>query len=188
MSPAASAKARERVERVVAAAEALFVANGLRGTTMEAIAKAAGVAKPTLYSYYPDKEAVFAAVIAAVVERMKAVADVEFNGDGPPDTRIARGLTAKYEAVRELLQGSPHALELMGSKHHHAKAEFADLNRWLVERLSGILVAAGWNDGIATERARLLIACGEGIHDRAMDMEELSRQMDFVTRRLLAET
>ena len=36
--------------------------DGLRGTTMEAIARQAGIAKATLYAQYPDKEAVFVGI------------------------------------------------------------------------------------------------------------------------------
>ena len=54
-----------RKEGILDAAQALVLKHGLRGTSMEAIARQAGVAKPTLYASYPDKPAVFAALLAA---------------------------------------------------------------------------------------------------------------------------
>jgi AcrR family transcriptional regulator len=57
-------------ERVRAEARRLFTERGYERTTMDAIAAAARVSKQTLYSYYPDKAALFIAVIrSASVER-----------------------------------------------------------------------------------------------------------------------
>jgi TetR/AcrR family transcriptional repressor of mexJK operon len=60
--------------RLREAAVAAFIASGFDGTTMEAVANAAGVTKRTLYAKYPDKQALFAAVIP------RALADMPFRG------------------------------------------------------------------------------------------------------------
>jgi TetR/AcrR family transcriptional repressor of mexJK operon len=51
-----------------------FVDNGFEGTTMEAVAAAAGITRRTLYAKYADKQALFAAVIP------QALADMPFLG------------------------------------------------------------------------------------------------------------
>jgi TetR/AcrR family transcriptional regulator, mexJK operon transcriptional repressor len=51
-----------------------FVDNGFEGTTMEAVAVAAGISKRTLYAKYADKHSLFAAVIP------QALADMPFIG------------------------------------------------------------------------------------------------------------
>ncbi len=68
----AEAAAIER--RLREAAVEAFVANGFDGTTMEAVASAAGVTKRTLYARFADKQALFAAVIP------EALADMPFRG------------------------------------------------------------------------------------------------------------
>lgn len=50
--------ARERA--LLDAALQCFAANGYSGTTMDQVAEAAGLTKPTLYQYFPSKEALFA--------------------------------------------------------------------------------------------------------------------------------
>lgn len=50
-------------ERILDAAAELMLAQGFDGTSMEAVATAAGVAKRTLYSRFPDKSVLFAEVI-----------------------------------------------------------------------------------------------------------------------------
>lgn len=60
--------------RLREAAIEAFVDNGFDGTTMEAVAAAAGITKRTLYAKYADKQALFAAVIP------QALADMPFLG------------------------------------------------------------------------------------------------------------
>ena len=49
---------------ILAAARALLLARGPRALTMEAVARAAGVSKPTLYSRYPGRRELLLAVVS----------------------------------------------------------------------------------------------------------------------------
>jgi AcrR family transcriptional regulator len=64
------------------------VDNGFDGTTMEAVAAAAGITKRTLYAKYADKQALFAATIP------QALADMPFRGVAieVPDADLATSL------------------------------------------------------------------------------------------------
>ena len=55
-------------ERVLQAADRLWGDRGVRGASLEDIARAAAVTKPTVYYYFPDKSALFTAVICSVLE------------------------------------------------------------------------------------------------------------------------
>src|SRR5919108_5617565 len=48
---------------VLDAAFDLFLAHGYEGTSMDAIARAAGVTKPVVYACYPSKEELFKALL-----------------------------------------------------------------------------------------------------------------------------
>lgn len=50
---------------ILEAAKHAFIAHGYGGASMEAIAEAAPVSKPTLYTYFKGKQELFAAVIAS---------------------------------------------------------------------------------------------------------------------------
>jgi TetR/AcrR family transcriptional regulator, mexJK operon transcriptional repressor len=54
--------------RLVDAAETVFLDHGFARTTMDAIAKAGGVTRKTLYARYANKEKIFAAVIARLLD------------------------------------------------------------------------------------------------------------------------
>ena len=63
------AEAKKLHQKLRKAAVATFVKYGYDGTTMEAIARAAGITRRTLYARYPDKRAVFADVIPWALTR-----------------------------------------------------------------------------------------------------------------------
>ncbi len=57
--------------RIIAAATELFLAQGYGATSIEAVARRAGISKRTFYHRFPDKAALFGAVIRGVVERLR---------------------------------------------------------------------------------------------------------------------
>jgi AcrR family transcriptional regulator len=84
----------ERRARIVDAARHLILRQGLRATTMEAIAREAKIAKPTLYGYFPDKEAVFSAIIQALGDELLAAFKAALAGEGDVASRIGAALAA----------------------------------------------------------------------------------------------
>jgi AcrR family transcriptional regulator len=59
------------METVTRAARALFLDQGFSATSMDAIARTAGVSKATVYAYFPNKEALFASLIMAECEGLE---------------------------------------------------------------------------------------------------------------------
>lgn len=53
-----------RVDDIVAAAAKLFGERGFEGTSMNAIAKAAGITIGSIYQYFPSRDAILDAVAA----------------------------------------------------------------------------------------------------------------------------
>lgn len=84
------ADAEQLAERIVDAATELFFALGYGATTIEAVARRAGVSKRTLYHRFEDKSALFAAVVHRTIERLRP----------PPDVPLLRG-----ESLPEILRG-----------------------------------------------------------------------------------
>src|SRR5215475_4527475 len=67
---------------VLKAALRLFLEQGFGATSMDAIARAAGVSKATLYAHVKSKEELFAAITASCAERlMSANPDFEHVAD-----------------------------------------------------------------------------------------------------------
>jgi TetR/AcrR family transcriptional regulator, mexJK operon transcriptional repressor len=75
------ARAAQIERHLLDAATKLFLADGYGVTSMEAIARHAGIAKRTLYLRYRDKAALFNAVVRHVIERLRpAGTDELFKG------------------------------------------------------------------------------------------------------------
>lgn len=55
-------------ERVLRAADRLWGERGVHGASLDDIARGASVTKPTVYYYFPDKSALFTAVVCSVLE------------------------------------------------------------------------------------------------------------------------
>jgi TetR/AcrR family transcriptional repressor of mexJK operon len=73
----------EKRAAILEAAKSLFLANGFEGTSMDAIAAAAGVSKLTVYSHFTDKETLFFAAIRARCEEQMPAALFDVVPNGP---------------------------------------------------------------------------------------------------------
>ena len=63
----------DREKRFLAAALKVFAEQGYSGTTMDMVAAEAGLSKPTLYQYFPSKEALFSAMMSGERDHMLEV-------------------------------------------------------------------------------------------------------------------
>ena len=69
--------------RILAAARDAFSENGFNGTTVDGIARRAGVNKATLYYQIGDKETLYAKVIGSVIEETVDSIVRDLNRPGP---------------------------------------------------------------------------------------------------------
>lgn len=63
------AAAGEKSEKILQGAMQEFLAHGYAGTSMDKVAKAGGVSKATVYSYFQDKEGLFAALVQRLARK-----------------------------------------------------------------------------------------------------------------------
>ncbi|MBK6660346.1 MAG: TetR/AcrR family transcriptional regulator [Proteobacteria bacterium] len=69
-------------DAILEAASRMFLAEGYSAVSMDAIAVAAPVSKPTLYNYFPGKQALFSAVVERDCERLALAVDSAVTDDG----------------------------------------------------------------------------------------------------------
>jgi AcrR family transcriptional regulator len=94
------AEAKKLHQNLRKAAVATFVKHGYDGTSMDAIAKAAGITRRTLYARYPDKRAVFLDVIPwALTRRTERDATHELDGDDLRGALVAVGRAGLARAI-----------------------------------------------------------------------------------------
>jgi AcrR family transcriptional regulator len=100
---AAPLSPERRRPMVLDAALRVYLEQGYRGASMEAIAEAAGVTKPVLYDSFASKRELFAALEAREESRLlDALATSLPSGVdlADPERAIAQGFTAFFAAVR----------------------------------------------------------------------------------------
>ncbi len=100
-SPAASGeeKADPYVERILAAADEQLLEFGLKRTSLDRIAAAAGVSRGTLFSRFPNRDALLAAVAVRDVRRWLAELDAEIADCETPEERLIAGIVAGAHCI-----------------------------------------------------------------------------------------
>ena len=81
--------AGEVESRILDAAQRVFLEKGYPGTSMDEIAELAPASKPTIYSYFPGKETLFAAVVDRVINSLTG-----FEGYAPGGRTVQDKLTS----------------------------------------------------------------------------------------------
>lgn len=102
-------------ERIIEEATKLFSLYGFRRTSVDAIAAAAEIAKPTLYTHFRDKDDIFIHVVYGVLTKIKLGAKAAAEANGTIADRLAGMLSAKFTFLFQLIDTSPHAAELLSS-------------------------------------------------------------------------
>ncbi|UKJ62593.1 TetR/AcrR family transcriptional regulator [Cellulosimicrobium cellulans] len=137
-------------DRLLDAAEALFVEHGIAATGVDAVLRRAEVSPATLYAHFPGKDHLVAAYLGRRHERWRAAWDAALDRCG--DDADARAL-----AVFDALDGFPTAMSTRGCAFLAAAIEVTDPEhpayRWLAadtrlltERLRDLAAATGATD------------------------------------------
>ena len=178
----ADPRASEKRRRIVEAAWRLALRSGLRGATMEALAREAGVAKGTLYAHFPDKDAVFDGVVADLLVGLAAAFDRGMQSDGVIAERIGAALAGKYGVIARAIEGSPHAGEILDA-HHRFAPRVAAFDRRMESEVAAALAKAAVDDPAAL--ARIVIGAAGGVARALPGVEASERAIRLVCRRLI---
>jgi len=130
-----------RRDRVIAAAIDQFTSHGVRRTSIETIALAAGIAKGSVYLEFADKPALFRAAAGALIDDIvaEATAACELR---PLRKRVVEILAAKFWRIYDLVHARPHARELIEARDELAADLFRAADARYAELLTGALTAA----------------------------------------------
>jgi AcrR family transcriptional regulator len=121
-----------RAEAMLAAAAALFAERGFEGTSLNAIAKAAGVTIASIYQYFPNRQAIIDAVAEFYLAAFRAEQrdSIELARDLSLSDLIRLGVTklfdfhTKYGGVKAFLDADPRRAPSIQTIHEEV-ANFA---------------------------------------------------------------
>ena len=142
-------------QAILTSAWQAFATYGFRKTSMDDIAKGAGVSRPALYQHYRNKEDIFRSLVQHYYDEVTVLVEAELEKEGGVATLLTQALQQQGEKIAELLE-SPHGMELMDAGTTTA----ADIVEAGEKRLQGIY--ADWLDReVARGRAKLTGPSGD---------------------------
>lgn len=160
-----SARGKKRL-RILEAATALFVDHGYRKTGIDDIARAAGIAKGTVYLYFATKTELLIAAIAREKQRLFALLDgIDDPGLGPRDRlrqwiRASILMVAGSPLLTRAVAGDP---DIVAALIEGAPARYAAANADFGEFIGHLLDAAAQPQRWTADDRRARIAVIEAL-------------------------
>lgn len=173
-----------RRDAIVAAATGVFLRYGYRKTSMDDVARAAGISRQGLYLHFPNKEELFKEGILRLAARGRvAVREALARADLAVEDR----LLGAFIALKSQDDGSDmpleHVAELMATAARLVGPAIRELDQALVDELARTLqssgVAALWKETGFTARqlAEHLQAASHGIKQQARTTADYKARM-----------
>ena len=100
-------------DAVLDAARRQFLAEGLRRTSVESIAREAGVSRPTIYAHFADKAEIFRTIVTELHDEQFAAMQAAAAAPGTLHERLVAVLSARFTPFVALTSSSPHGAELL---------------------------------------------------------------------------
>jgi AcrR family transcriptional regulator len=172
---------------ILDAARAVFLRYGFKKTSMDDLARAAGLSRQGLYLHYRTKEELFRAAVQHLIEATRAAGKAALAGDDDIEAR----LLAAFEAVHGLSIGQfapEHMAELLATTLQIVGPVYAEYEAGFVadvaRALRGAGVAARWKDvGVsAQDLAEHLHDASYGIKHRVATPAEYRDHMRVAVR------
>lgn len=153
---------------------------------MEAIAQEAQLAKATAYAAFPNKQAVFVAVVEDVITALHRAADEAAATAPTPLRAIEEAVLAKFLQLHALVHTSPESAELLAASNQLSAEVVQRGHQAWIDSLTERLVQAGLGDRrSARPLAEVIDGAAEGVIARASSADEAHRRMQLLLSRLL---
>ncbi|RZS95390.1 TetR/AcrR family transcriptional regulator [Cecembia calidifontis] len=160
------------VQDIINGAKKLMQQYGLKKTTMEDIAKAAGKSKSTLYYYFKDKEEIFDRVINLEIDEFFQTVKITVNKQADAISMLKAYIVTKVKTLRDKTNLYSFAIE--NDLQGRINKEFTNLrNRYDNEerKLIGSILTKGVESKLFTNEitpeidtlSELLVSCIRGV-------------------------
>jgi AcrR family transcriptional regulator len=190
--PRGDTEARRAV--ILDAALRVFGQYGYRRTSMDDIAREAGIAKGTIYLSFASKEEVFQALGQRLSQRMLAGAETARHRPGTTAGKLTAMHAAWFGTYAETIRQSPHAAELLDAKHRLSADLVTDASRRYQRLVRDVLAEAAATGELdldaagltADTAAELMIASARGLESIAASPAAYRRHLDTLVRVMIA--
>lgn len=105
--------AADKKSVILKASFEVFITYGFRKTSMDDIARAAGMSRPALYQSFKNKTDIFRALATHFCEVSLSKAETELKGKAGFDQRLMRAIEVSVIEMNAMMEKTPHGMELM---------------------------------------------------------------------------
>lgn len=162
-----------RRQSILEAARAVFLRYGIKKTSMDDLARAAGLSRQGLYLHFQTKEELFKAVVLELASSLRTASRAALAAEGVDlETRIVDAFDASHGKGLGQLE-SEHMAELFAAAEEHVGDPVRESEAALVADVAKALrtagIAAHWKDAglSANELAATLHAVSSGLEHSA---------------------
>ncbi len=187
----------QRQQEIIEAALELASEQGVKKVTTQAIADRVGIAQPTVFRHFPNRDAIFAGAIDWLARGLFATLATFFTGSGPADERLRRLITTQLRFI-EQNRGLPRILfsDRLHLESPPLKAAVQKVMNRYMDQIAGLIRAGQESGHFRTDldpetAARQVAALVQGtvmrwsIFDFEFSLEtEADAIWDFVSRAL----
>lgn len=174
-------------EAILDAMDALMARFGYRKTTMDDLAREAGISKRTIYLYFPSKEEIALSSIGRVVETAQARMKQISLEDGDPSLRIERMLVervmARVRAVADYRQSLDELFEALRPAYLARRQTQFELEQGiLADALEDGRLAGIFRFDDASQTARDLLSATNAYLPYSLSVRELGQSTEIEQR------
>ncbi len=167
----------EKVAAILDAAYVCFTRHGVRRTTMDDLARQAGISRPAVYQHVRNKEDAFRRLVQRLLGDALAASQQAARGEGDLAPRLSAALEAKLALLIRIWRDSPaHAAELLGVDTRSTADLLADYDDGMRTLLAGAITASR-PGADADEVAHLLLALTRGLEAGLSSPDTLVRRL-----------
>lgn len=181
----ASETAESKRSAILEVTKEVFLRYGYKKTSMEDVARAAGLSRQGLYLHFPTKEALFRAGVQHLAQSTRMAAQAALARD---DLDLQARLLATFEAVHGHAIGQSwgeHMDELLEASTELVGPVLSDLEQAIVADVAKAISSASHlvaEGVVARELAELLYSVSIGIKHRVSTKEAYSERMGEAVR------
>jgi AcrR family transcriptional regulator len=180
----AMAKDKKR-DAILDAAYSQFSHYSFRKTSMEDIAKAAGISRASIYSYFQNKDDIFRHVSIHLHTQAEQRAQISLDSSATLATRIEGALLARHGPFQKVATESTYGTEIYDEHHRLCSDIVISANNQFLKLLTGTLKSATQSNEIdlksagltATAAAELINFSASGLKQGAKDLPSFERRV-----------
>jgi AcrR family transcriptional regulator len=178
-------KSDSKRDRILKAATECFTQYGFKRTTMDDIARGAGISRAALYLLFQNKEDIFRTLSEQLYRNSITRAEAALQSNLDFSDRLIAAFEGKNLELVELVKSSSHGSELVDLNHaigadifYNAEQQFEELLAQAIQQAESrgeiVLSDIGFN---SKECAALLISCTHGLKKSSSSLIEYRQHL-----------